>query len=143
MKLGEKAELTIAPEFAYGAMGSPPLIPGNATLIFTVELIQVNNRRPTRWMMSDQELILVAVRLKDDGNAKFRLGKFKEAEGHYKDGSAHLDTVKNDNQSLKELKVQLLQNTAVVCNKSGDFKEAIRCCTKALALDSKAFKALF
>lgn len=83
------------------------------------------------------------MRLKDDGNAKFRLGKFKEAEGHYKDGSAHLDTVKNDNQSLRELKVQLLQNTAVVCNKSGDYKEAIKCCSKALAVDSKAFKALY
>lgn len=108
MTLGEKAELTISPELAYGVMGSPPSIPGNATLIFTVELIQINNRRPTRWMMSDIELIQVAVRLKDDGNAKFRLGKFKEAEGHYKDATSHLETVKNDNKDLKELKVVLL-----------------------------------
>lgn len=57
MTLGEKAELTISPEYAYGVMGSPPSIPGNATLIFTVELISINNRRPTRWMMSDAELI--------------------------------------------------------------------------------------
>lgn len=57
MTLGEKAELTIAPELAYGAIGSPPSIPGNATLVFTVELIQIANRRPTRWMMSDFELI--------------------------------------------------------------------------------------
>ena len=39
MKLGEKAELTIASEHAYGAMGSPPTIPGGATLCFTVELL--------------------------------------------------------------------------------------------------------
>lgn len=39
MKLGEKAELTIKAEYGYGAMGSPPKIPGNATLIFDVELM--------------------------------------------------------------------------------------------------------
>lgn len=72
MKLGEKAELTIKPEFGYGAQGSPPQIPGDATLIFEVELIQVNDRRPTRWMMSDDELIKTALKLKDDGNAKFK-----------------------------------------------------------------------
>ena len=32
MKLGEKAELTIKSEYAYGAMGSPPTIPGGAEL---------------------------------------------------------------------------------------------------------------
>ena len=33
MKKGEKAEVTIAPEYAYGAAGSPPTIPENATLV--------------------------------------------------------------------------------------------------------------
>jgi len=72
MKLGEKADLIIKPDYAYGQMGAPPKIPGGATLIFTVELLQVNDRRPTRWMMSDPELIAVALRQKDDGNIKFK-----------------------------------------------------------------------
>jgi FK506-binding protein 4/5 len=40
MHLGEKAELTCSPDYAYGAEGSPPKIPANATLIFTVELVE-------------------------------------------------------------------------------------------------------
>jgi len=39
MKKGEIAKFTLAPEFAYGADGSPPKIPANATLVFEVELL--------------------------------------------------------------------------------------------------------
>lgn len=38
MKKGERANLKCAPEYAYGAGGSPPTIPANATLNFDVEL---------------------------------------------------------------------------------------------------------
>ena len=48
MKLGEKADLIIKSKYGYGDMGSPPKIPGGATLHFTVELIQIADRRPTR-----------------------------------------------------------------------------------------------
>ena len=49
MKLGEKADLVIQSKYGYGDLGSPPKIPGKATLIFTVELLQIADRRPTRW----------------------------------------------------------------------------------------------
>lgn len=39
MKKGEIAKFTLALEFAYGESGSPPKIPGNATLVFEIELI--------------------------------------------------------------------------------------------------------
>ena len=38
MRQGEKCLLTCMPEYAYGESGSPPKIPGNATLQFEVEL---------------------------------------------------------------------------------------------------------
>lgn len=42
MKVGEKKNLTIAPEDAYGANGIPGVIPPNSTLIFEVELVAIN-----------------------------------------------------------------------------------------------------
>lgn len=41
MKIGEKKTLTISPEKGYGDRGVPGAIPGGATLIFDVELVDI------------------------------------------------------------------------------------------------------
>ncbi|HEY6554228.1 MAG TPA: FKBP-type peptidyl-prolyl cis-trans isomerase [Vicinamibacteria bacterium] len=41
MKIGEKAKLVCPSEIAYGDRGSPPAIPGGATLVFEVELLGI------------------------------------------------------------------------------------------------------
>jgi peptidylprolyl isomerase len=41
MKAGGRRELTIPPELAYGAAGSPPAIGPNETLIFVIDLLSV------------------------------------------------------------------------------------------------------
>lgn len=41
LSLGEKAVLTVSPDYAYGTKGVPPLIPPNAELKFEVEVISI------------------------------------------------------------------------------------------------------
>jgi FKBP-type peptidyl-prolyl cis-trans isomerase FkpA len=41
MKVGGKSELVCPASIAYGDQGSPPTIPGGATLVFEVELLRI------------------------------------------------------------------------------------------------------
>ena len=50
MKVGEHAILRLSSEYGYGARGSPPKIPGGASLDFDVELLDFKEKEKQKWV---------------------------------------------------------------------------------------------
>lgn len=93
--------------------------------------------------MDDQQLLEVALKTKEDGNAKFKAKKFKEAEGLYKEALMHAESIKNTNSELTTLRKTLLVNMSVATNNTKDFKESVINLTASMEHDDKNPKAYF
>ena len=48
VKIGGKAQLTCPSDVAYGEQGRPPQIPGGATLVFDIELLEIKKPEPPK-----------------------------------------------------------------------------------------------
>ncbi|XP_073477772.1 peptidyl-prolyl cis-trans isomerase FKBP4 [Aquarana catesbeiana] len=67
MKVGEICQVTCKPEYAYGASGSPPKIPPNATLIFEIELYDFQGEDLSK---EEDGGIIRRIRVKGEGYSK-------------------------------------------------------------------------
>ncbi|OQS01583.1 peptidyl-prolyl cis-trans isomerase [Achlya hypogyna] len=147
MKIGERAMLTCAPEYAYGASGSPPKIPANATLQFDVELLGFAPKKKDMWEMSVDEKLAEAETLKAEGTALFKAGSFDAAHDKYIEGASYCeeDHEANDAQkaALKDAQTVLFLNGAMASLKTKGYAAAASAAGKALKNDKSNVKALF
>lgn len=60
MKKGEKAIVTIHPDYGYGSMGIGP-IPANSTLVFTMELIDIFDEDPDNPLLSLSSMVIALI----------------------------------------------------------------------------------
>jgi FKBP-type peptidyl-prolyl cis-trans isomerase len=144
MKIGEKAEFYILPEYGYGKQGSPPKIPGDSVLIFEVELFGIDLSTAD---MTVQEKIQAAHQAKDEGNTAFKTGDIQKALTAYVSASGFLSNLQTSDptqeEEIKNLRVSVDSNLAACHLKVKDGRSAVDCCKEVLALEPNHPKALY
>lgn len=141
MKRGEKAILRCRSDYAYGDRGSPPKIPGGATLNFQVELFDWQEKMKESWQMSAAEKLEAAEKMKATGTEAFKNGDFTTAASKYSSGFDYVkDSTEDDAQALK---VSLASNAAAAQLKTGENSAAIKHCDFVLGIEPENVKALF
>jgi peptidylprolyl isomerase len=149
MKVGEKALLEITPEYGYGASGSPPKIPGNATLLFDVELLGFKEKLKEKWEMSPDQRIEFAKKLKTEGTEFFQNKKYQDAVTKYEDAANYAvddGTTGNDIPTDEVPLYVSCQSNVAMCNiKLKAWPEVTKACNSVLEIDSEAknIKALY
>nr|XP_054352572.1 inactive peptidyl-prolyl cis-trans isomerase FKBP6-like [Pongo pygmaeus] len=94
MRRGELARFLFKPNYAYGTLGCPPLIPRNTTVLFEIELLDfLNSAESDKFCALSaeqqdqfplQKVLKVAVTEWEFGNYLFRQNRFYDAKVKYK-----------------------------------------------------------
>lgn len=134
MKEGELAKFVIKSNLAYGAAGSPPKIPGGATLVFEIELLEVVVEK------TKEEVMAEANALCEEANTKFRAGDFKAAGAAYH--SALHKVMRQYGSDIDQLKVKFNCNLSLVHAKLNEWGECLHHAESALQTDENNLKAL-
>jgi len=148
MKVGEKAMFTLRSDYAYGKSGSPPKIPGDATLKFEVELLDFKEKVKSKWEMSLEERTVQAKVIKEEGTEFFNQKQYDHAAYKYEAAAEYVfddeegEFVPDDD---KELYVSCRSNAAMCYIKAGLWAEAIASCNKVLKVEGyeNNIKALY
>eukprot|EP00455_Lapot_gusevi_P049740 TRINITY_DN7109_c0_g1_i6.p1 TRINITY_DN7109_c0_g1~~TRINITY_DN7109_c0_g1_i6.p1 ORF type:complete len:347 (+),score=160.74 TRINITY_DN7109_c0_g1_i6:106-1146(+) len=143
MKRGEKAILTIRPDFGYGKNGSGK-IPPNAWLRFEVQLLDWEE---PSWKLTKEQKLAKANDKKEKANNFFRQQQFQAALDLYQSGRNMLDSIYGaqgeEEKQLNQLKSVFHLNMAACCLKLRQFPKVVENCNKVLEQDPNNQKALF
>jgi len=147
MRQGEKALLTIKPNYAYKETGSAEKkIPPNATLVYEVELADFTKEKES-WEMQTQEKFDSCEKAKGEGNDLYKVGKYQRALKKYKKAFDYVDSdysmEEGEKPKAKAFKVACLSNLAACHIKLKNWKDVIENSKKVLDMDKDNIKALY
>ncbi|XP_004620930.2 inactive peptidyl-prolyl cis-trans isomerase FKBP6 [Sorex araneus] len=156
MRRGELARFLFTPTYAYGALGCPPLIPPNTTVLFEIELLDFLDSAESdkfcaltaeqQGQFPLQKVLKVAGTEREFGNYLFRQNRFYDAKTRYKRALLllHRRVAPPGEQHLVEAaKLLVLLNLSFTYLKLERPPTALRYGEQALVIDHRNAKALF
>ncbi|XP_025966688.2 inactive peptidyl-prolyl cis-trans isomerase FKBP6 [Dromaius novaehollandiae] len=156
MKKGELARFVFTPDYAYGKLGCPPLIPLNATVLFEVELLDfLDSAESDRFFALTaeqqgvfplQKVLKVADTEREFGNYLYRQQCFMDAKDRYKRACSILGrspSTEAEQRQIDASKLLVLLNLSLTYLKLERPARALTYGEKALEIDQRNAKALF
>lgn len=157
LREGEKAEILIHPAMAYGPLGSPPIIPGDAWLLYYVKIYKTWSESHLESVIKYERDFLVEIPLehklklidehKQVANNYVRDGLPREALVRYKAAIKCLDEIPEEDlkesPQLTKILINLLVNAAITYNKLDMPKSASKAAKRTLYLDPNNIKAYY
>uniref|UniRef100_W5LY61 peptidylprolyl isomerase n=2 Tax=Lepisosteus oculatus TaxID=7918 RepID=W5LY61_LEPOC len=157
MRKGEFARFLFLPDYAYGAMGCPPLIPPAATVLFEVHLLDFLDTAEVDSFfdltLEQQRTVPLSTALgvvdteRTFGNRCFGQGRYEEAKEHYKKGIAVLGDRQpmgdEEKRSMEALQLPILLNLSLTQLRLERPAKALDYGQKALEISPHNAKALF
>ncbi|KAJ7996969.1 hypothetical protein DPEC_G00224040 [Dallia pectoralis] len=153
MKKGEFSRFLFLPEYAYGDMGSPPLIPPAATVLYEVQVLDFLDSAQVDefFSLSEEEqntvplctLLNVVDTQRSFGNRCFNQSRFEDAKDRYKQALTLLGNRKDEEKSIAAALLPIYLNLSLTLLRLDRPIKALEYSQKALKIDHKNTKALF
>jgi len=137
MKKGEKAILIGTGKYGYGENGSPPVIPPDSILCFTVELLDFYDKPKEIFEMRPDEKIEHMIKFKNEAKELFELNDYQNSYNLFTKSLEHLCDEKH------EEKITLLINLSICSARLNDWNKSIEHADSAVNEDNTNIKALY
>ncbi|XP_078130929.1 inactive peptidyl-prolyl cis-trans isomerase FKBP6 [Sander vitreus] len=157
MKKGEFSRFLLQPQYAYGDMGCPPLIPAAAVVLYEVQILDFldSGQADDFIAMSPEEqntvplstLLEVVNTLRSFGNRCFNQSRYDNAKDRYKQATKLLGNRETQSsaeaEAIKTALLPLYLNLSLTELRLDSPHKALKYGNKALEIDSANTKALF
>eukprot|EP01094_Clydonella_sp_ATCC50884_P024258 TRINITY_DN6030_c1_g1_i1.p1 TRINITY_DN6030_c1_g1~~TRINITY_DN6030_c1_g1_i1.p1 ORF type:complete len:275 (+),score=62.35 TRINITY_DN6030_c1_g1_i1:3-827(+) len=146
MRSGDRVTLIVLPSLAYGAIGCPPAVPPNASILCHLEVGRVEpvHDEISRCVsLTDEEFLEHVESIRQEGNESFRAQALEDAVQSYR-SALNLLKSRFDNEDMpsaaQSQRGVLLANLAACHGKLEDYHAVVDCCIQGLRMDNSSAK---